>query len=79
MDNVYVTFQSESSCYHFSANTIGEFRTKLATPLELEHDKWEVGLVEITYPILYKKRYFHNTLRLGSDYIISCKALRICF
>ena len=36
----------------------------------MEHDKWEFGLVEITYPKLYKKRYLHNTLRLVSEYII---------
>jgi len=46
---------------------MADFRTKLATRQELEHDKWEVGLVEISYPKWYKKRYLHNTLRLGSE------------
>jgi hypothetical protein len=50
MDHFYVTLPSESPRYYFPANTIAEFRTKLATTLELEHDKWEVGLVEISYP-----------------------------
>jgi len=36
----------------------------------LEHDKWEVRLVEISYPKGYKKRYLHSTLRLGSEGII---------
>ena len=42
----------------------------MATPIELEHDKWEVGLVEISYTKKYKKRYLRNTLRLGSEDII---------
>jgi hypothetical protein len=36
----------------------------------LEHDKWEVGLVEISYTKGYKKRYLHNTLRLGLEDIV---------
>jgi hypothetical protein len=39
---------------------------KLATPVELEPDKWEVGLVEISYPKVYKKQQLHNTVRLDS-------------
>ena len=66
MDHFYVTLPSDSSGYYFPANKIAYFRTKLATPLELKHDKWEVGLVEISFPKAYKKRYLHNTLRLGS-------------
>ena len=63
----YVTLPSDSSSYYFPANTFAEFGTKLDTPLELEHDKWEVGLVEISYPKGYKKRFLHNTLRLDSE------------
>lgn len=70
MDHFYVTLPSDSSGFYFPANTIADFRTKLATPLELEHDKWEVGLVEISYPKGYKKRFLHNTLRIGSEEII---------
>ena len=55
------------SGYSFPSNTIADFRTKLATPLEFEHDKREVGLVEIYYPKGYKKAFLHNTLRLGSE------------
>ena len=54
MDHFYVTLQSDSSSYYFPANTIADLRTKLATPLELKHGKWEVGLIEISYPKGYK-------------------------
>jgi len=69
MDHFYVTVPSNSSGYYFPANKIADFRTKLATPLELEHGKWEVGLIEISYPRGYKKRSLHNTLRLDSEEI----------
>jgi len=69
MDNFYITLPSDSSGYYFPTNTIADFRTKLPTPLELEHDKWEVGLVEISYPKGYKKRFLHNTLCLDSEEI----------
>ena len=54
MDHFYVTLPSGSSGSYFPANTIVDFRTKLATPLQLEHDKWEVGLFEISFPKGYK-------------------------
>jgi len=54
MDRFYATLPSDSSGYYFPANTIADFRTKLATPLELEHGKWEVRLIEISYPKEYK-------------------------
>ena len=63
MDNFYITLPSNSSGYYFPANTVPDFRNILATPLELEHDNWEVGLVEMSYPKGYKTRYLHNTLR----------------
>jgi hypothetical protein len=69
MDHFYVTLPSDSSAYFFPNNTIASFRTKLATPIELEHDKWEVGLVEISYPRGYKKRVLYNTLRFDSTSI----------
>jgi len=69
MDHFYIALPSDSSGYYFPANTIADFRTKLATSLELEHDKWEVGLVEISYPKGYKKRFLHNTLCLDSEEI----------
>jgi len=67
MDHFYVTLPSDSSGYYFPANTIANFRTKLATQLELEQGKWEVGLIKISYPIGYKKRSLHNTLGLDSE------------
>jgi hypothetical protein len=69
MDHFYVTLPSDSSGYFFPNNTIASFRTKLATPIESEHDKWVVGLVEVSYPKGYKKRIQYNTLRLDSTEI----------
>ena len=69
MDHFYVTLPSDSWTYYFPANTIPNSRTKLATPLELEPNTWEVGLVEISYPKGYKKRFLHNTIRLDSEEI----------
>jgi len=70
MDHLYVALQSDSSGYYIPVNTIADFRTKLATPLELEHGKLEVGLIEISYPKGYKKRSLHNILRLDWEEII---------
>jgi len=70
MGHFYGTLPSDSSGYYFPANKIADFRLKSATPLELEHDKWEVALVEISYPKWYKMRYLHNTLCLVSEDII---------
>ena len=70
MYHFIVTLPSDNSGYYFPVKTIAYFRTKLATPLESEHDKWEVVLVEISYPKGYKKRYLQSTLRLGSEEFI---------
>jgi hypothetical protein len=48
MDNFYVTLPSDSSGLYFLANTIANFTIKLATPIELQRGKWEVGLGEIS-------------------------------
>ena len=69
MDYFYVTLASDSSACNFPANTIPNFRTKLATPLVLQPNRWEVGLLEISYPKGYKKRFLHNTIRLDSEEI----------
>jgi len=69
MDHFYLTLPSDSSGYYFPANTIADFRTKLATPLELEHGKWEVRLIEISYPKEKKKLSLDNTLHLDSEEI----------
>jgi len=60
---------NDSSGYYYPANTIANFTTKLATPLELQPNKWEVGLVEISYPNGYKKRFRHKAIRLDSQVI----------
>jgi hypothetical protein len=67
MDTFYVTLPSDSSGYYYPANTIANFTTKLATPLELEPNILKVGLVEISYPNGYKKRFRHNTIHLDSQ------------
>ena len=69
MDHFYITLPSDTFGYYFPCITIADFRTKLATPLQLEHDKWEVWLVGVSYPKGYKKRFLHNTLRLDSEEI----------
>jgi hypothetical protein len=69
MNNFYVTLTLDSSAYYYSANTIANFTTQLATPLELQH-KWEVGSVEISYTNGYKKPFRHNTIPLDSQEII---------
>ena len=70
MDHFYVTLPSDSSPYYFPANTIPNFRTKLAASLQLQRDTWEDGQVEISYSKGYKKRFLHNAIRLGLDEII---------
>jgi hypothetical protein len=70
MDHFYVTSPSDSSSYYFPTNTIANFTTKLAAPLELTPGTWDVGLVQISYPKGYKKRLLHNTIKLDSEEII---------
>ena len=69
MEHFYVTLPSDSSGYYFPNNTIANFTTKLATPIQLRPDQWKVGLVEISHPGGCKKRLLLNTLRLGSEEI----------
>ena len=67
MESFYVVLPSDSSANYFPQNTIANFRTKLASPIELEPNKWEVGLVEISYPKGYKKKQLlHNIIRLDA-------------
>jgi len=54
MDHFYVTLPSDCYCCYFPFNTIADIRIKLATPLEMEHGKWEDDLIEISYPKGYK-------------------------
>jgi hypothetical protein len=73
LEHFYVTLPSGSSSYYIQANTIADFRPKLAKPLELQHDKREVGLVEITFPKLYRKRSAQHTSFTYGGIHISCK------
>jgi len=73
MSNFDFTLPSANSGYYYPANTIANFTTKLATPLELEPNKWEVGLVEISYPKGYKKCFRHNIIRLDLQVIFPVK------
>ena len=70
MEHFYVTLPSDSSGY-LPNNTIANFTTILATPIQLRPDHWEVGLVEISYPRLCKKHLLLNTLPLDSEEISS--------
>ena len=66
MEHFYEVLPSDSSNFYFPRNTISNFRTKLATPIEIEPHKWEVGLIEISYPKGYKKWIQQSILRLVS-------------
>ncbi|KAI8484230.1 hypothetical protein Bbelb_380150 [Branchiostoma belcheri] len=48
-NSFYVTLPSDGSMDIFPENTVTNYRTKLAHPIELSGE-WEVGLVEIQYP-----------------------------
>ena len=56
----YLTLPSNSSMEYFPANTLTNFKTKLAQPIELTGE-WEVALSEFQYP-----RSWYN-LRKGLD------------
>jgi hypothetical protein len=57
MDSFYVTLHSDSSSLYYPTNAIANYTTKLAVPLELEANKWEVGVVNISYPNGYKNDF----------------------
>jgi hypothetical protein len=52
MAQFYVTLPSNASMDTYPNNTVTEYATKLPHPLELD-GQWEVGLVEVTYPITW--------------------------
>ena len=70
MEHFYIILPSDSAGYYFLSNTITNFKSKLATPIDLQPDEREVGLVEISYRKGYKKLFAPNTLRLDSAKII---------
>src|SRR5882757_4099384 len=49
MDDFYVTLQSDSSSTHFPNNCITSFKNYFPEPIRLEHEKFEVALVECSY------------------------------
>ena len=56
MDDFYIVFPSN---VHWSAeppNTTGTYKTPLPKPLELEQDRWQVALTEISYPQSWSKK-----------------------
>ena len=47
----YVVLPSNSSLKYFPSNTVTQYVTKLAKPLEFFNENhWEVALAEITFP-----------------------------
>src|SRR5437868_4796902 len=61
MKEFYLTLPSNSSMGVFSNNTAAQYITKLSETIELNDDRWEVGLVEIIFPLS-----FHN-IRNGKN------------
>ena len=57
----YLTLPSNSSMQYFPNNTLSNYITKLSNIVEL-HVKYEVGLVEIIYPINWKLRHNGNII-----------------
>jgi len=66
MDHFYLALPSDSSGFYFPRNTVADIRTKFATPIEIDPDKWKVGLFETSCPRGYKKRLLYNSIRLDS-------------
>jgi hypothetical protein len=68
MDQFYVIFHQIIG-NSFSNNTITSFTSKLATPIEIEPCKREVGVDDISCPKGYRKLLLYNTLPLDSTQI----------
>ncbi len=49
-DHFYVTLPSNSSEAFYGRQSPSKYITKLATPISLDPELWEVGLAELTYP-----------------------------
>src|SRR5437868_7690927 len=64
MKEFYLTLPSNSSMGVFSNNTAAQYITKLSRTIELNDDKWEVGLVEIIFPLS-----FHNIRRGRNKFV----------
>ena len=64
--SLYITLPSNSSMKYFPDNTVTNYTTKLARPIEL-NGLWEVALVEIVYPHTWE-----NVQRGGNKLWIDC-------
>ena len=54
MSQFYVTLPSNSSEEYYGIQPLCNYRTRLAKPVDLNVDEWEVGLAEIIYPHTWK-------------------------
>ena len=54
MDHFYITLPSNSSEAYYGKQPMCNFKTRLAKPIQLPVDEWEVGLAEIIYPHTWK-------------------------
>ena len=50
MDHFYITLPSNSSESVYGKQPLCSFKTRLAKPIQLNVDEWEVGLAELIYP-----------------------------
>ena len=53
-ENFYVTLPSNSSMEEFPNNSLTNYTSRLAFPLQLSNDNWEVGLWELLHPNSWK-------------------------
>jgi hypothetical protein len=53
-ENFYVTLPSNSSMEEFPDNSLTNYTSRLAFPLQLSNDNWEVGLWELLHPNSWK-------------------------
>lgn len=68
MNSFYITLISDSSKGFYPRNTQSSFRTKLAKPIDIDKQNWEMALVEIIVPtevknVTEEERYFNIVTR----------------
>lgn len=51
MDHFYITLPSNNSFQFYGKQSMSNYKSKLAKPIHLNVDQWEVGLAEIHYPV----------------------------
>jgi hypothetical protein len=67
VDNFYVTLPSNSSMEEFPNNSLTNFTSRLAFPIQLSNANWEVGLWEILHPNSWKKDGDVLNLNMADD------------